>query len=258
MSDQWLDCQIKDKVAFVAINRPPVNALDANANAELGRLLEQLDKNPDSVAVVLTGTGKAFCAGADIKALRGLPLEGRLAFLPSGNILCNKIEALNIPVVCAINGFALGGGLELAMACDIRVASDNATLGLVEIDLGNIAGSGGTQRLPRLVGKGRAKLMLLTAARISAAEAYRIGLVEMVVPADNLLTEAGRIARTIAQKAPLAVAAAKRCVNDGLEVTLQMGLKIESEYSAKLAMSEDVAEGERAFFEKRPPIFKGR
>ena len=255
---QGIEWQIKDKVAFVTINRPPVNALDANANAELGEVLEQLDKNPDSLAVVLTGTGKAFSAGADIKALRGLPLEGRLAFLPVGNILCNKIEALNIPVICAINGFALGGGLELAMACDIRVASENATLGLVEVDLGNISGSGGTQRLPRLVGKGMAKLMLLTAARIGAAEAYRIGLVDMVVPADALLAEAGRIAQAIAQKAPLAVAAVKRCVNDGLEVTLQRGLEIESEYSAKLARSEDVAEGERAFFEKRPPVFKGR
>jgi enoyl-CoA hydratase len=248
-------------IAIITFNRPKVlNALSAATMRELLAAIDELDQDPNVRCIILTGAGdKAFVAGADINELRAIrSAADGAAFARRGQETLFKIENLDKPVIAAINGYALGGGCELAMACDIRIAADTAKLGQPEIDLGIIPGYGGTQRLPRLVGKGRAKWLILTGEMITAQEALRIGLVDMVVPAAQLMEMARELAQTIAGKAPLAVAWAKRSINIGSETDLVTACAYEASQFGLVCGTEDRIEGTSAFLEKRPPRFQGK
>jgi enoyl-CoA hydratase len=251
----------EDAIAVITINRPDkFNALNEEVVADIGAAVDELAEDDGVRAIVLTGAGeKAFVSGADIGLLQNLESPQAAAdHSRRGQALTLKIEHLPKPVIVAMNGYALGGGLELAMACDIRIASDSAKLGQPEMNLGLSPGYGGTQRLPRLVGKGMAKLMLLTGDMIDAEEALRIGLVQRVVPGAELMTEAKALARKLAEKSPLSMAACKRAVNLGLETDLERGLSIEAMEFGALSATEDYQEGTAAFLEKRKAVFKGR
>jgi len=251
----------EEQIATVTFNRPKVlNALTKATMRELSAALDELDQDPAVRCIILTGAGeKAFVAGADISELRAIrSAPDGAAFARRGQAILFKIENLEKPVIAAINGYALGGGCELAMACDVRIASDTAKLGLPEINLGIIPGYGGTQRLPRLVGKGRAKWMILTGEMISAPEALRIGLVDLVVPAAELMGKARELAKTIAAKAPLAVAWAKRSINVGAETDLATACAYEASQFGLVCGTEDRIEGTSAFLEKRAPQFQGK
>ena len=249
-----------EKIAVVTINRPDkLNALNLAVLRELGAAFDELESDREVRAIVMTGAGsKAFIAGADISELNALP--GPVQGASHGHLgqqLCFKLERLRQPVIMAINGYALGGGLELAMAGDIRIASETARLGQPEINLGIIPGFGGTQRLPRLVGKGFAKLMIFGGDLITAEEGFRIGLVDRVVPQEQLAGEARKLAVALAKKAPLALAAAKAAINGGLETDLDRGCDLEAAQFGLLFSTADKAEGTKAFLEKRPANFTG-
>lgn len=252
-----LKYEVKDQIAYVTINRP--EAMDSLNNEVLDELFTafyQVSKDDDVRAVILTGEGKAFVAGADIAAMHEMSaLEGR-EMMKRGHNVMNFIESIEKPVIAAVNGFALGGGCELAMACDIRVASTRAKFGQPEVGLGIIPGFGGTQRLPRLVGKGMAKYLILTAEIIKADEAGRIGLAEKVVEPEELIETAEKIAKTIMAKAPLATGAAKIAINLGSDLDMKSASQLEIEAFTGPFASEDKAEGMGAFLEKRTPEFK--
>jgi enoyl-CoA hydratase len=261
MEYQYLLVDKEDNIAILTINRPDkYNALNDEVVAEISAALDELAANDNARAIVITGAGeKAFVSGADIGMLRAMKSSAEtVANSRRGQAMMLKIENLPKPVIAAVNGYALGGGLELAMACDIRIAADTAKLGQPEINLGLNPGYGGTQRLPRLVGKGMAKLLILTGDMIDAQEALRIGLVEKVVPLAELMVEAKALAKKLAAKPPLALAACKEAINLGLEVDLERGLSIESLEFGALSTTEDYKEGTSAFLEKRKPVFKGR
>ena len=261
MDYQYIVVTREENTAVVAFGRPKVlNALNYDTMVELSAAIDELGSDPGVRCIILTGMGeKAFVAGADINELRAIPSAAQGAeFAAWGQAILFKIENLSKPVIAAINGYALGGGCELAMACDIRIAADTARLGQPEINLGIIPGYGGTQRLPRLVGKGRAKLLILSGDMISAQEALRIGLVDMVVPAAELMDTATELARKIASKGPLAVAYAKSCVNVGTEVDLVTACAYEASQFGLACGTEDRAEGTAAFLEKRPARFQGK
>ena len=248
-------------VAVVTIDHPPVNALSAGLLEELEHELDRLDADPETRAVVLRGAGeKAFVAGADISEFPSL----READTGDGGSargiqkLGARMDAADTPLVAAIHGWCLGGGLELAMACDVRVASEDAKLGQPEIKLGLIPGGGGTQRLPRLVGHGRALLMNMSGEPIDAATAERWGLVEKVVPREELLEAAGAIAATFAQSSPHAIGVLRELDRDTRDLPLAEGMRREAEGFMRCIMSEDGAEGVMAFIEKREPQFTGR
>lgn len=248
-------------VGIITLNRPTVlNALNARLLGELSFALLELERNADVRAVVITGSGeKAFAAGADIGELNAL--ENATAGADQarmGQSITRQIERLRKPVIMAINGFALGGGCELAMAGDIRIASDNAKFGQPEVNLGLIPGYGGSQRTTRLVGKGMAMYLCLTGELIDAAEALRIGLVEKVVARDQLLTEAKRIGNVIATKAPLAIVACKRVINGGAHLSIDDALELEAIEFGTLVDTEDFTEGTGAFLAKRKPDWKAR
>jgi enoyl-CoA hydratase/carnithine racemase len=249
-----------DHVATITLHRPDVhNAMNDVMRRELTRCFEGLLGDDDVKVVVVTGAGeRAFSAGADIRefveplpAVRFREQRRRVEFR-------QVMDRCPQPIIAAINGFALGGGLELALACDIRIAEAGATLGLTEINLAIIPGGGGTQRLPRLVGRGKALEMILTGARVPADEALRLGLVERVVPAGEALKAATELARMIAAKAPVALRYAKEAVVKGLELPLADGLRLEGDLSTLLRTTEDRVEGARAFLEKRAPRWTGR
>jgi enoyl-CoA hydratase len=247
-------------VAIVTINRPKVlNALNERVLAELSAVMDELEADKSVRAVILTGAGdRAFVAGADISELAALPDEkAGTAKAKHGHEVTHKMEHSRLPVIMAINGFALGGGLELAMAGDIRIASSNAKVGQPEVNLGIIAGFGGSQRLPRLVGQGMASYLLLTGEMIGAEEAKSANLIEKVVPPEELMKEAKRIAHVIASKGPLAVAATKKVIHKGLQTDLHSALELEAEHFGKIAATADAKEGTKAFLEKRPPNFQG-
>ncbi|MCL4459681.1 MAG: enoyl-CoA hydratase-related protein [Chloroflexi bacterium] len=251
----------EENIAVITINRPQVlNTLNSATLAEMMQALAELESVEDIRAIVITGAGeKAFVAGADINELRAIPsASAGEAKSREGHLVLFKIEHLSKPVIMALNGYTLGGGCELAMAGDIRIAADTAKFGQPEINLGIIPGWGGTQRLPRLVGLGKAKLLILSGEIIDAQEALRIGLVDKVVPAAELLATAKSIAKTIASKAPLAVALAKRTINTGLEMDLERGCAFEAAQFGLVCATEDRLEGMSAFLEKRRPTFKGR
>jgi enoyl-CoA hydratase len=247
-------------VALITLNRPAVlNALNVALVGELSAALAAIEADPSVHVAILTGAGeRAFAAGADIAELNALPsVIGGAALARAGQRLTLLMEGMRTPVIAAVNGFALGGGCELALGCDIRIASDRAKFGQPEINLGLIPGYGGSQRTARLAGRGMAMLLCLSGEMIDAAEALRIGLVERVVPHAELLTEAKRIAGVIATKSPLAVAAAKRAIDEGAGLPLAAALEIEALHFGSLIGTRDFAEGTRAFLEKRPPVFTG-
>ncbi len=250
----------RDAVATVTLNRPKVlNALNAATFDDLEAAFLEISKYAAIRVVILTGAGeKAFAAGADISELASLSgLEGQRVSA-RGQAVFDLIENCGKPVIAAINGFALGGGCELAMACTLRLASETARLGQPEVKLGLLPGYGGTQRLPRLVGKGVALKLLLTGDMLNAAEAFRIGLIDEVVPAEALLPRAEALARSIAANAPLAVRACIDAVNEGYDQPLATGLALEASLFGLACSTEDKAEGTRAFLEKRPPVWTGK
>ena len=259
MAYETLLVERRSQVAYVTLNRPDaLNALNTTLRQDLQLFFTDVEYDPDVRVVVITGAGRAFCAGADIKEWKepGSVVEDReerrrLNFW-------GAMSRCACPIIAAINGFALGGGCELAMCCDIRIASDRAQLGLTEVTLGIIPGGGGTQRLPRLIGRGKALELILTGRRVEAQEALRLGLVEQVVPHEQLMAAVEDLAQTIISRAPLAVKYAKEAIVRGLELPLEEGLKVEAELSILLRTTEDRMEGARAFKEKRPPRFKGR
>jgi enoyl-CoA hydratase len=249
-----------DGYAVVTLNRPKVmNALNRALFAELDDAFVTLAGDSSVRAIILTGAGeKAFAAGADIGELASLSATDGQRLAQRGQAVFRRIETCGKPVIAAIQGFALGGGCELAMACTIRIASERARLGQPEVKLGLVPGYGGTQRLPRLVGKGAALKLLLTGDMVGAEEAFRIGLVDEVVPAEALIPRAETLARAIAQQAPLAVAACLRAVNGGYDLPLDAGLELEASLFGLTCATEDKAEGTQAFLEKRAPAWRGR
>lgn len=246
--------------AMVTLNRPgKLNALNDEMIAELGAALEELEQDPSVRVVIVTGAGeKAFAAGADIEELSTLNALQAVAKSERGQVLMFHMGTISKPVIMAINGFALGAGCELAMAGDIRIASDRAKFGQPEINIGIIPGYGGTQRLPRLVGKGLALDLLLSGRTIDAQEALRIGLVDRVVSHEKLLAEVKSLAGEIAAKAPIAVGLIKKCVYVGMETDAKSGCSFESLQFGAACTTEDQKEGARAFLEKRKPVFQGK
>jgi len=251
---------VKDGVATLTVNRPDkLNALDDQVVAQLHQAALALRAAPEVRGVILTGAGpKAFIAGADIGDLakQGV-LDGRQRAL-TGQAMLRAFETMGKPVIAAVNGYALGGGCELAMACHIRIASENAKFGQPEVKLGITPGYGGTQRLPRIVGKGNALHLLLTGETIDAHEALRIGLVSKVVPQDKLLAEAEQVMKTILANGPVAVKLVIEAVHRGLEMTLEEGLELEADAFGLVAATEDMQEGLKAFLEKRAAKFRGK
>jgi enoyl-CoA hydratase/carnithine racemase len=249
----------KADIGYVTLNRPKVlNALNTPTWADLRTAFEDARDDPAVRGVILTGAGKAFIAGADISELAHVAAFEAEQSSRFGQEVLDLIENLGKPVVAAINGFALGGGCETAMACTMRIAVDSAKFGQPEVKLGLIPGGGGTQRLPRLVGKGRALQFILSGEMISAQEAYRIGLVNEIVPAANLIERAEAILRQIAANAPIAVKFALEAANKGMETSQSEGMLLEASYFGLCAATEDKKEGTSAFLEKRAPQFRGR
>ena len=260
MNFENLILERKNAIAYVTVNRPKVlNALNMATMEELRAAFHDIKNDPAVRVVILTGAGeKAFIAGADIGELAEQDAVSGKEYTHRGQNVLNLIENLGKPVIACINGFALGGGCEIAMACTMRLASENAKLGQPEVKLGIIPGYGGTQRLPRLVGKGIAMQMVLAGEMIAAQEAHRIGLVNEVVPPAELIPRAQAIAAKIIANAPLAVQYAMEAVNKGMEMTLNEGLYLEALLFAVACSTEDKAEGTKAFLEKRAPVFKGK
>jgi len=258
MPYQHLTVSVQDRIATLTVNRPDkLNALNVATIGELGSAIDELQARDDVAAVILTGAGRAFVAGADISELAGQSaLEGR-RLARRGQEIFRRFETSAKPTLAAVNGFALGGGCELAMACQIRIASDAAKFGQPEVKLGLIPGYGGTQRLPRLVGRGRALQVLVTGEMIDAQEAYRIGLVNRVVAGDQLLAAATAMIQQMLTNAPLGLAACIDVVDRGLGLPLDDALALEATQFGVLISTRDTAEGTRAFLEKRPPRFSG-
>jgi len=251
---------VKDGVATLTVNRPDkLNALNDQVVSQLHQAARQLHDDAAVRGVILTGAGpKAFIAGADIADLaRQGVLQGRERSL-AGQAMLRAFEAMGKPVLAAVNGYCLGGGCELAMACHVRIASENAKFGQPEVKLGITPGYGGTQRLPRIVGKGNALHLLLTGEQIGAPEALRIGLVSKVVPADQLAAEADRLMRTILANGPLALKLTMEAVDRGLDMTLAEGLALEADAFGLVAATDDMKEGLTAFLAKRPAKFEGK
>ena len=260
MAFETLIYEKRDGIGYVTLNRPEkLNALNHRVIAELLACFAGIQSDDDVRAVILTGSGeKAFVAGADINELAvQTPVEGKETST-RGQRTLDLIENLGKPVIAAINGYALGGGCELAMACTLRIASDNARLGQPEVKLGIIPGYAGTQRLPRLVGRGRAMEMILSGEPISAQEAYRIGLVNQVVPQKELIAAAEALARKIMANGPLAVRFSIEAINHGMEMAQQEGELLEATLFGLCCTTADMKEGTRAFLEKRPAKFVGK
>ncbi len=258
-SYDFITFEVADRIATITVNRPDkLNALNSATIAELGVAIDDARVRQDVGGVILTGAGRAFIAGADISELQGqspFVAKGRSR---AGQEVFRRYEMCPKPVIAAVNGFALGGGCELAMACHVRIASEHARFGQPEVKLGILPGYGGTQRLPRLVGKGRALQLLMTGEMIDAEEALRIGLVNRVVHAAELIGAAQIMLKQIMQNAPLAVALSIEAVDRGLGMTLDEGLTLEANHFGLLAATDDMKEGMSAFLEKRTPGFNGR
>jgi enoyl-CoA hydratase len=251
--------ELSDGVARITVNRPDkLNALNATVIRELGEAVERVRQEPGIRGVIVTGAGsKAFVAGADIAEIAGQgPIDGKSRALEGPGVF-RRLERCGKPVIAAINGFALGGGCELAMACHLRVAGEGARFGQPEVKLGIGPGYGGTVRLPRLVGKGRALELLLTGRMIDAAEAHRIGLVNVVVPADRVVAESEALLRGILENGPLAVQACLESVDAGFDMSLDDALLLEATYFGLLSGTADMKEGTAAFLEKRKAVFRG-
>lgn len=256
---ETLRYETKEQIAYVTIDRPKaMNALSTEVLDELQSVFQTIDSDPEIRVAILTGEGKAFVAGADIAQMVKMTGVEGYETIRRGSQIITVIEAMEKPVIAAINGFALGGGCELAMACDIRIASEKAQFGQPEVGLGIIPGFGGTQRLPRLAGKGMAKYMILTGDYIKADEALRIGLVEKVVTPEELMPECEKIAKKIIKNAPIAVKVAKTTINNGIMLDTATAVALESESFGVSFASDDRIEGMTAFLEKRAADFKNK
>jgi enoyl-CoA hydratase len=254
-----LSCDTAHGIATIKINRPTaLNALNSIVLQELHDILDYVEDDDGIRAAIITGEGKAFVAGADIGAMTGQDVISSRSFTVLGHGVMDKIERMEKIVVAAVNGFALGGGLELALACDIRFASEKAKFGLPEVGLGIIPGFGGTQRLPRLIGEGNAKYLIYSADIIGAAEAFQIGLVQRVFPPEKLMTETEEYLKKVLSNAPVAVRLAKVAVTRGANMDKRSAIDFEGEVLATALASEDRIEGFAAFREKRPPKFKNK
>jgi enoyl-CoA hydratase len=259
MAYSFLTFDVADRIATITVNRPDkLNALNDATIAELGRAIDEARARDDVAGVILTGAGRAFVAGADISELSSQSALEAKRRARNGQEVFHRFETSPKPVIAAVNGFALGGGCELAMACHVRIASDQAKFGQPETKLGIVPGFGGTQRLPRLVGRGRALQLLMTSEIIDAQEAWRIGLANKVVPAAELLGAARAMLAQILANGPLAVALCIEAVNRGQDMGLDDAMELESTQFGLLAATADTAEGMRAFLEKRPPTFAGK
>jgi enoyl-CoA hydratase len=256
---QHVRCEERGPVAFVTLDRPARrNALTRAMLERLAELFGGFGACPDLRAVVLTGAGEAFCAGTDINDLTELDGSAALETARRGQRACEAVELCGVPVIAAVNGAAAGGGCELALSCHLRVAARGATFSLPEVNLGALPAYGGTQRLARSVGRGRALAAMLAGDALAAEEAERLGLVNRVVESDQLPDEAAALAALVAGQAPLAVRACLEAVTRGARLPLDEGLELEAELFSRLFSTEDVREGTRAFLEKRRPVFKGK
>ncbi|MBF8185010.1 enoyl-CoA hydratase/isomerase family protein [Nonomuraea sp. K274] len=255
-----VDIEVRGTVAEIVLNRPEaMNSIDPETRAMLHAAWERVNTDESIRVALITGAGdRAFCTGSDLKRTMP-PAESyaQIAFGDGGDHLLKGFPR-DKPVIAAINGYAIGGGLEIALACDIRICSETAQFGLAEVQIGSIPGAGGTQRLTRMIGRSTAMQMLLTGDRIDAAEAHRVGLVSEVLPAGELLRRAREVADRIARNAPLAVRAVKRLATEGPDLPLERGLDLESYVWGLLRDTEDRIEGRKAFAEKRAPRFQGR
>ena len=248
-----------DNIAVLKINRPDaMNSLNNELLNELNCALEQIDSDEQIRVLIITGEGRAFVAGADIEQMSTMNVQQGKEFGVQGSAVFRKLENISKPVIAAINGFALGGGCELALACDIRIASNKAKIGQPEVGLGITPGFSGTQRLPRLVGEGKAKELIYTAKAITAEEALAIGLVNKVVEPQELLNAAMQMAKTIAKNAPIALKLSKEAINRGMQTDIDSSIAIENNLFALCFGTQDQKEGMKAFFEKRPPEWKNQ
>lgn len=254
MGTHW-NVQVEDRIAVVTISNPPANALSKPVLEELEESLTVLENDPAVKVIILTGEGRFFIAGADIKEFTQMDSEDGQAAAERGQRLFDRLETFPKPIIAAINGACLGGGLELAMACHIRLAAVEAKLGLPELNLGLIPGYGGTQRLPRLVGRGRATQMILTSQMIGGEEAYRIGLAEAVYPVDQLLEEAKKLALAISEKSAVTIKLALEAIHASTVLPVEEGLAKEAALFGQAFQTEAVKEGVSAFLEKRKPKF---
>ena len=259
MAEEEVLVEKADRTVLLTINREAaLNALNNRIMLRLQEIFETLEKDEDSLVVIITGSGsRAFVAGADVREIKDAG-SGRTAFITRGQQIFSKIRRSSKVVIAAVNGYALGGGCELALACDIRIAAENAKFGLPEATLGVMAGYGGTQLLPRLIGPGRAKYLMLSGTMLTAAEAHAWGLVEKVCDGETLMEEVRGLAGRIASAGPLAVQGCKRAIDVGLELPIEEALRLELEIYDKVANSQDAEEGLSAFIEKRKPVFRGK
>jgi enoyl-CoA hydratase len=258
MAYQFLLVETTDRIATVTINRPDkLNALNGAVLDDLEAAFTGLAVDSSVGAIILTGAGRSFVAGADIGEIAGEVADALERFATRGQRVLRAIERMRKPVIAAVNGFALGGGCELALACHLRIASTKAKFGLPEVKLGLIPGYGGTQRLPRLVGRGAALRLMLSAEPIDGTEAHRIGLAELLAEPEQLMGTAQTFATTILANGPVAVARALEAVDTGLDLTLDAGLAAEATLFGGLGHTADMREGTKAFLEKRPPVFRG-
>jgi len=259
MAYEFLLVEISDHIATVTINRPDkLNALNDALMGEIGGAMDELASNSAVGAIIVTGAGRAFVAGADISRLAVAQTGELEKFARRGQGVFRKIELSSKPVIAAVNGFALGGGCELALACHVRIASTQAKFGLPEVKLGLIPGYGGTQRLPRLIGRGPALQLILTGDPIDGTEAARLGLANAVVEPGALIAAARAMAATMLKNAPVAMARAIEAVDVGLDATLEDGLRLEARLFGSLESTADMREGTKAFLEKRPAAFRGK
>jgi enoyl-CoA hydratase len=259
MPYQFLTLAVENRIATLTVNRPDkLNALNDATIAELGKAIDEIRTRDDIAGVIVTGAGRAFVAGADISELSSQTPTIAKARSRAGQEVFRRFETSPKPVIAAVNGFALGGGCELALACHIRIASDKAKFGQPEVKLGTCPGYGGTQRLSRLIGKGRAIQLITTAEMIDAHEAWRLGIVNKVVAPEQLMSAVMEMMNAILANGPLAVALCIEAIDRGLEMSLEEGLVLEANHFGLLAASEDMTEGMKAFLEKRAPAFKGR
>lgn len=259
MTYQTILTSVDDEIGIIQLNRPKaMNSVDAQLLEELIKALEEMEQDSDTRVIVITGNEKVFAAGADIRAAVSFtPFEAR-EFLNLVHRTIFKIEENSKPIIAAVCGFALGGGMELVLACDIKVVAEDATLGLPEINLGIYPGGGGTQRLPRLIGMAHAKELILTGELFTGKKAFEMGMVNHLVPAGEVLDTAKKVARTLASKPPLALKLAKSAMNSSMNSDIKTGCQIEQDGWAMLFASEDQKEGMQAFLNNRKPVFRGR
>ena len=252
--------EVKDQIAVITINRPKVlNALKTTTKQEISAAIDLASEDDSVRGVIITGAGRGFISGTDISEIHiDAKAEVTIEMSRQAHALFDKFDRLDKPIIAAVNGYAMGGGAELALACDLRVASTKAVFALPEVSLGVAPCYGGTQRLPRLIGAGRAKDLLFTGRKVGAEEAFSIGLVERLAEPESLMEEATALMKSILRNAPIAVRVCKELVNRGMEMELKDGLALEAERNGMLAETEDAREGVRAFFEKRPPEFINR